>query len=144
MPWIHTLMKKKFQGILTKEKVDLIINIVDGSNLFRNLYLTLQLKEFKIPILLVINMIDTAESKGITFDLNKLAQSLNIDILAISATKNKGVDKVIDYLSKGNFRSDGLENPYKFSTEEESYKYIEKILDLSVKRKKVMGQQLQI
>ncbi len=131
--------EKVSKEFLQKEKVDLIINIVDGSNLFRNLYLTLQLKEFKIPILLVINMIDTAESKGITFDSNKLAQSLNIDILAISAAKNKGVDKVIDYLSKGNFRSDGLENPYKFSTEEESYKYIEKILDLSVKKEEGNG-----
>ncbi|WP_457550103.1 FeoB small GTPase domain-containing protein, partial [Archaeoglobus sp.] len=64
----HSLDEKVARDFLTKERPDLILNIVNASNLERNLYLTLQLVDFKIPMILVLNMVDEAEKKGIRID----------------------------------------------------------------------------
>ncbi|MCA4982204.1 ferrous iron transporter B, partial [Clostridioides difficile] len=67
-------VSKKF---LESGDVDLILNIVDASNLDRNLYLTMQLKDFKKPIVLLLNMNDIAEKKGIKIDPKKLEKAFN-------------------------------------------------------------------
>ncbi len=76
---------------LLNEKVDLIINIIDASQLGRSLPLTLELLELKIPVLLALNMFDEAVRKGITIDVEKLSQILGIKVQKTIASKNLGV-----------------------------------------------------
>ena len=73
-------VSKKF---LEEGNVDLILNIVDASNLNRNLYLTTQLKQFNIPIILALNMIDVSESKGIVIDYKRLSKELNVEVISL-------------------------------------------------------------
>ena len=72
-------------------EADLVINIVDASNLERNLYLTLQLAEMGLPLMLVLNMTDMAEAKGIQVDVNKLSQRLGCPVLPVVASEGKGI-----------------------------------------------------
>ena len=81
---------------LINEKPDLIINLVDGSNLVRNLYLTSQLAELGIPMLISLNMMDIVRSKGDKIDVEELAKSINAPIVETIAAREKGVDELIE------------------------------------------------
>ena len=74
-----------------------IINIVDATNIERNLYLTIQLMELGIPMVLALNMMDEVENNGGTILVNILEQRLGIPVVPISAMKNEGVDELIDH-----------------------------------------------
>lgn len=87
MLWILSLMRKKYQRILETGDVDVIVNIVDASNLSRNLYLTTQLMEFNKPIVILLNMLDVAESKGIYIDSDNLSKELGVTVVPIIAKK---------------------------------------------------------
>ncbi len=126
--------EKVSKNFLEQGNVDLILNIVDASNLNRNLYLTTQLKQFNKPIILALNMIDICEKKGIFIDYKKLSQKLNVEVIPIVAEKNKGIDKIEERLKKGNFTNPLDNSKYNFSSEKEAYKFIENILTLSVQR----------
>ncbi|MBE9608351.1 Fe(2+) transporter permease subunit FeoB [Chitinilyticum piscinae] len=71
-----------------------IVNIVDASNLERNLYLTTQLLELGVPCLVVLNMVDVAERQGVSIDAGLLAEQLGCPVLAISASKKRGLDQL--------------------------------------------------
>ena len=86
--------EKVSKEFLENGQVDLILNIIDASNIDRNLYLTMQLKQFKKPIILAVNMIDVAEKKGIHIDYEKLGQLLNVVVIPIQASKEIGIEKV--------------------------------------------------
>lgn len=75
-------------------EADLIVNIIDASNLERNLYLTTQLVEMQVPLLVVINMMDVAASKGIQVDPAVLAQQLGCPVVPVVASEGAGVDKL--------------------------------------------------
>lgn len=122
-------VSKKF---LEEGDVDVILNIVDASNLNRNLYLTTQLKKFDKPIILALNMIDICDSKGIVIDYEKLKKELNVEVIPIIAGKNIGIDKIKDRLKDGNFKKDNEINKYDFKSEKEAYEFIEKILNKCV------------
>jgi ferrous iron transport protein B len=128
--------EKVSKDFLKTGNVDLIINIVDASNLNRNLYLTTQLKEFNIPIVLVLNMIDAAENKGINIDYEKLEKSLGVTIIPIVASKGKGINKLKELLFGSDFLKFRIENNYHFRNEKETYEHIEGILSgcLTVKK----------
>lgn len=127
--------EKVSKDFLLKGNVDLIINIVDASSLNRNLYLTMQLKEFKIPIVLVLNMVDSAEAKGIDINYDKLAKELGVTIIPIIASKGKGIDKLMELLKSSNFLSLYDDNNYQFQNEKITYTYIENILNGCVEYK---------
>lgn len=80
---------------ILNEKPDLVINIVDGTNLERNLYLTLQLIELGTPLLVALNMMDEAEARGDKFNLNLLSKQYGVPFIGISATKNRGIDELM-------------------------------------------------
>lgn len=80
---------------MVKTPPDALINIVDSTNLERSLYLTLQLMEFGIPMVLALNMSDLLENQGKKIDLEKLSYSLGIPVITTSAIKNKGLDEVV-------------------------------------------------
>jgi ferrous iron transport protein B len=119
--------EKVSMEFLQNGNVDVIINIVDASSLDRNLYLTTQLKQFNKPIILVLNMVDVAISKGLDIDFNLLAQKLGVKIIPIVASKGKGISDVYDCLLKKTYNSTSI-NSLKFKDEKETYAYIEALL----------------
>ena len=88
----YTLEEIIARNYLTTEKPDVILNIVDGSNLERNLYLTTQLLEIGIPVVVAVNMMDIVKKNGDKIDLEKLAKELACPVVPISALKGTGVD----------------------------------------------------
>lgn len=86
------------QYIVT-ENPDVILNIVDASNIERNLYLTLQLLELGKPVVVALNMMDAAEKKGLKIDLKKLSSIFGIPFIPIVASKNIGFDKLLDTIT---------------------------------------------
>ncbi len=92
----YTLEEVVSREFLLNEHVDVILNIVDGSNLERNLYLTTQLLELGIPVVVAINMLDVIEKNGDKIDYNQLSKKLGCPVLPISALKNKGIKELMD------------------------------------------------
>jgi len=86
----YTLEEVVARNYLVTEKPDAILNIVDGTNIERNLYLTTQLIELGIPVVVAINMMDVVRKNGDTIDTQKLAQALGCQVVEISALKNEG------------------------------------------------------
>ncbi len=82
------------------EDGDVVINIVDATNLERNLYLTLQLLEKKVPVIVALNLSDEAKHKGITIDVKKLEKLLNVPVVPTVATTGEGIKKLVSRLSK--------------------------------------------
>ncbi|MEL7039152.1 MAG: Fe(2+) transporter permease subunit FeoB, partial [Cyanobacteria bacterium J06592_8] len=80
---------------LLSGEAELIINIIDGSNLERNLYLTTQLMEMRLPMVIALNMMDIAEKRGITIDPERLGQHLGLPVIPIVAAESKGVKTLI-------------------------------------------------
>ncbi len=87
----YTLEEVVARNYLIQERPDAIINIVDGTNLERNLYLTTQIMELGIPVLMAINMMDLVAKKGDKIDINKLSKELGCQVVEISALKGTGI-----------------------------------------------------
>lgn len=122
--------EKVSKNFLLSDEADLIVNIVDASNLDRNLYLTTQLRQFKKPIIILLNMIDVIESKGTTINFEKLSEELHVTIIPISASKGKGLDEVRKTLLNMDVSNLKVHNNFQeFNNEKETYAYIENILD---------------
>lgn len=127
--------EKVSKHFLQNEQVDLILNIVDASNIERNLYLTMQLKQFNKPIVLLVNMIDVAEKKNIFLNFNALEKQFKVKVIPISASKRKGLDVVQDFIKNTNDFSKYLDNSvYEFKNENEVYKFIDTNLKSSYKK----------
>ena len=125
--------EKISKEFLENGQVDLILNIIDASNIDRNLYLTMQLQKFKKPIILAVNMIDVAEKKGINIDYKKLEELLNVTVVPIQASKEQGIDDVKKSLK--NLHTNKIDNnDYNFSSEKETYTYIENLLSQCTKK----------
>lgn len=120
--------EKVSKSFLETDEVDLILNIIDASNIDRNLYLTTQLKQFNKPIILAVNMIDVAKKKGIDIDYNKLSELLNVTVIPIIAFKEEGLDDIKNALKSDNFLRDNSDNDYQFNSEKEAYAFIEDLL----------------
>ncbi|WMJ80834.1 ferrous iron transport protein B [Clostridium sp. MB40-C1] len=124
--------EKVAKDFLLQDETDVIINIVDASNLDRNLYLTTQLKQFKKPIILVLNMIDVAEVKGMKIDFHKLSKELGVTVIPIIASKGKGLDEIKTVILQETFSNDFINLDLNFKDEKETYSYIENILNKCV------------
>ena len=88
----YTLEEVVARGYLVSEKPDAILNIIDGTNIERNLYLTTQLIELGIPVVMAVNMIDLVRKNGDTIDLKKLSAELGCQAVEISALKGEGTE----------------------------------------------------
>ena len=84
------------RNYILKDKPDVVINVVDATNLERNLYLTTQLIEMGANVVIALNMIDQAESLNIEIDTNKLSKRLGVPIIKTSALKNRGIEELIE------------------------------------------------
>ncbi len=87
-----SLDEKLARDYVASKQADLIINIIDASNIERNLYLTSQLIEMRVPMILVLNMMDMVKKRGITIDMNCLAEKLGCPVIPITASHKKGMD----------------------------------------------------
>ncbi len=101
LPGIYSIRPYSQEEIVTRDfvleqKPDGIINIIDATNIERNLYLTLQLLTLQIPMVLALNMMDEVRGNGGSVDIQKLANALGIPVVPISAVKNEGVSELVD------------------------------------------------
>jgi len=128
LPGIYSLSPYSMEEIIARdyiieEKPDVVINIVDASNIERNLYLTMQLKELGVPVVIALNMMDVVEVRQDKIDIKALEKHLFIPVVPTSASKGAGIKEVIDKalevaeaspegVSKVNFRyfDDRIEN----------------------------------
>ncbi|WP_326911010.1 ferrous iron transport protein B [Sedimentibacter sp. MB31-C6] len=105
LPGIYSLSPYTMEEVVTrdfilKENPDLILNIVDATNIERNLYLSLQLMELSIPMVIALNMMDEVRASGNTIDVKKLSEDLGIPVVPISAGKNEGISELLDVAMK--------------------------------------------
>ncbi len=105
LPGIYSLSPYTAEEVVTrdflvKEHPDAIINIVDATNLERNLYLTLQMMELNIPMILALNMMDEVRASGNTIHVKKLSERLGIPVIPISASKGEGIADLLDVVVK--------------------------------------------
>lgn len=103
LPGIYSLSPYTSEEIVTREfilknKPDAIINIIDATNIERNLYLTLQLLELDRPMVIALNMMDEVRQNHGSIDVNALEAALSVPVVPISAIKNEGIDELIDHL----------------------------------------------
>ena len=102
LPGIYSLSPYSSEEIVTRDFLlnthpDGIINIVDASNIERNLYLTMQLMELNIPLVLALNMMDEVRANGGTIMVNELEELLGVPVVPISAAKNEGIDELVEH-----------------------------------------------
>ncbi len=105
LPGIYSLSPYTAEEVVTRDLLldatpDGIINIVDATNIQRNLYLTLQLIELQIPMVLALNMMDEVTRAGGSIDIDALSRHLGIPVVPISASRNEGVSELVDRIHK--------------------------------------------
>ena len=101
LPGIYSLSPYTSEEIIARnyildEKPDCVINIIDATNLERNLYLTTQIMEIDVPVILALNMIDAVEKRGDSIDANELEKRLGVPVVKISALKNVGLERLME------------------------------------------------
>ncbi len=112
----YSIEEKVARSFLVDEKPDGILNIVDGTNLERNLYLSTQLAELGIPMVIAVNMMDVVKKNGDTIDFETIARALRCDVVGISAQKGEGTAACADrLLASVASHTDGAEVPHVFS-----------------------------
>ena len=102
LPGIYSMSPYSNEEIVSRnfviyDKPKAIINIVDATNIERNLYLTMQLLEMDIPIVVALNMMDEVSANGGTIDVNEMERQLGTPVVPISAAKNQGIDELVDH-----------------------------------------------
>ncbi len=110
---------------IVKERPDAVINIVDGTSMERNLYLTLQIMETQIPMVIAINMMDEVEARGDRIDVEKLSQELGVPVIPIQARNKKGIKELMDAAVKV---ASNHQKPRKLSVLQEN-KFIKSSID---------------
>ncbi|PWL68750.1 MAG: ferrous iron transport protein B [Amedibacillus dolichus] len=105
LPGIYSFSPYTSEEVVTRDFIleghpDVLINIVDATNIERNLYLSLQLLELEIPMVIALNMMDEVNASGNSIDVKKLSDKLGVPVVPISAGKNEGIFDLIDALKK--------------------------------------------
>ena len=100
LPGIYSLTAYSIEEIvarnfLIEEKPDVVVDIIDASNLERNLYLAVQFLELGIPLVLALNMVDVSDARGITIDVKKLSEMLDVPVIPTVARSNKGLKELL-------------------------------------------------
>lgn len=133
LPGIYSLSPYTMEEIVTRkylveERPDVIIDVVDASNLSRNLYLTSQLLELDIPVIIALNMMDIAEKNGDKIDLEKISKEFSCPVVGVVASKKDSLDDLLKEIKKAQ-RSISKPKKFTFSeTLEESLGSIEEII----------------
>ncbi|BAV95408.1 ferrous iron transport protein B [Ichthyobacterium seriolicida] len=129
LPGTYTLEPSSLDEVIVlkeilflSEDIDLFIVVVDASSIKRNLYIFSQILDIGRPVLMVLNMLDIAKSKGLKVDIEKLKKELNTDIIPINASKGNGIDDIKDYIAQNIFVKS--KEPV-FDSEKENPEFIE-------------------
>lgn len=148
LPGIYTLDPDTIEQKVTRDfifhnKPDLIINIVDATNLERNLYFTLQLRETGIPMVIVLNMMDEVQKEGITIHKEEMSAIFGVPVVGISAAKGTGIEEMFKVISDFGEKKikiqpfcSGCSNCSKCKTGEYRYHFIDSIISRCVDSKK--------
>ncbi|MGL5648192.1 MAG: ferrous iron transport protein B [Clostridium sp.] len=141
LPGIYAMDTFSNEEIVSKEfllqdDVDVILNIVDGSKLDRNLYLTTQLKKFNKPIILAVNMVDILENNGFLIDYEKLSSEMDVTVIPISAAKKFGINEIIETIETKSYKTSTSNEKFNFNSEKDAYSFIEDVLKKSIKSSK--------
>ena len=118
------------RDFIVDENPDVVVDIVDASNLERNLYLAVQLLEMGVPLIIALNMMDVAESRGYKIDVNALTEEIGVPVVSMVATRNQGTQELLQTIvevAKGNIKVTGLRLQYGQEVEEELTK-LEKVI----------------
>ena len=150
LPGVYSLSPYTLEEVVTRnfminDKPDAVINVVDGSNIERNLYLTTQILELGIPTVVALNMMDIVKKNGDKIDLNKLSKFLGCPVVETSALKGNGVQAVAEKaieVAKSKKRVDFI-LPFENETKE-ALEAIEKIIDSSIPNNEVEARWLAI
>lgn len=126
LPGIYSLFpysseEKITRDYLLNEDIDLIINVIDASFIERSLYLTTQLMELDIPVLIVVNMVDLLDKKGIVVDSKLMEDMLNVRVIKVSSTKNIGISELIKSINESNIHYNNRIFNYKIESKIEEY-----------------------
>ena len=116
----YTLEEVVARNYLIGERPDAIINIIDGTNIERNLYLSTQIMELGIPVIMAVNMIDILEKTGDKIHLDKLSKKLGCEVVAISALKGTGIKEVANKAVKLAQKKQSAETVHEFSRDAEA------------------------
>ncbi|HOB63707.1 MAG TPA: FeoB small GTPase domain-containing protein, partial [Clostridia bacterium] len=105
LPGVYSLSpysneEKVTRDYLFKSRPDCVINILDATNLNRNLYLTMQVLETQTPTIVALNMMDDVKANGMVIDIEKLSEYLGVVVVPISAAKNQGIEELIEHCVK--------------------------------------------
>ena len=84
------------RNVIIEERPDLVVDVVDASNLERNLYLAIQIMEMQVPFVIALNMVDIAEKRGIDIDVDRLSSILGIPVVATVGNKGTGIDELLE------------------------------------------------
>ncbi len=130
LPGIYSLLPYSEEELLardfiTNQNIDAIINIVDATNLDRNLYLTLQLLSLEIPLVVALNMMDEAKNSNIFIDLNKLEEMLHVKVVPISALRQEGLLELIDKIQNVYKEKNIVNADFLFKKEEKIFNSIQ-------------------
>ena len=132
----YTLEEVVARSYLVNEKPDAIINIVDGTNIERNLYLTTQLIELGIPVVIAVNMIDLVRKNGDKIDLEKLGEALGCDVMEMSALKGEGGIEAAEHALELARQQKLAEHPHVFTgSVEHAIAHIEETIEDKVDRR---------
>ncbi len=121
-------------NFLLSNDYDIILNVLDATNMTRNLYLTTQLLELSKPIVMAVNMMDLLENKGGSLDNMELEKRLNIPLVCISASKNQGIDLLIDRMVEKHKSKDVI-IPRTVLKSSEIYELIKVVKEMLIKEK---------
>ena len=95
-----SLEEKIARDYIINEKPDVLLNVIDGTNLERNMYLTLQLIELEVPLIIAVNMVDEFDLRKVKLDFDRLSKDLGVKVIPISAAKGINIDELKDELQK--------------------------------------------
>jgi small GTP-binding protein len=135
LPGVYSLTAYSLDEVVARDfivegKPDVVVDIVDASNLERNLYLAVQLLEMHVNLVIALNMMDVAESRGYKIDITRLSELLGAPVVPLIAARNQGTQEllvtVIDVI-EGKIRTDGIQLQYGHDIEAEIAK-LEKII----------------
>ena len=129
----YTLEEVVARNYLLEESPNVILNIIDGTNLERNLYLTTQLMELGIPTIIAVNMMDIVRKNGDKIDIAKLGKNLGCEVIEISALKSEGIQDLVKKVVALGEKKQGKAPVHEFRAEVETVlNEIEKNLDVSI------------
>jgi small GTP-binding protein len=123
------------RNFIIDEKPDVVVDIVDASNLERNLYLAVQIMEMGVPLIIALNMMDEAQSRRYKIDIEAISKEMGVSVIPMTANRNKGTDELLEEIVKvaeGRTEANGVRVEYGREVENEIFRLEEAISETSL------------